>query len=394
VLGGAARLADRRAECAALDRLVDAVRAGQSQALVVHGEPGAGKTALLEYLAGRALGCRVVRAAGMQSEMELAFAGLHQLCAPLLDRLEALPGPQAEAVRTAFGLSAGPVPDRFLVGLAVLGLLAEVAAKEPLVCLVDDTQWLDRVSAQVLAFVARRLGAESVGVVFGVRVPGGELAGLPELAVGGLPEAEARALLDSVLAGPIDARVREQIVAETGGNPLALVELPRGLTVAELAGGFGLLGAVALSGRIEESFRRQIDALPPETRRLLYGEWLRRQRRRGEARAQLRTAHGMLEAMGLEGFAGRARRELRATGETARKRAVTAAGDGELTVQEAQIARLARDGLSNPEIGARLFLSPRTVQDHLGNVFAKLGITSRSQLRRILPTTADAAPLR
>jgi predicted ATPase len=170
---GAERL-DRRAECAALDRLVAAIQAGQSRALVVHGEPGAGKTVLLDYLATRAADCQVVRAAGVQSEMELAFAGLHQLCAPLLDRLEVLPVPQAEAVRIAFGLSAGPVPDRFLVGLAVLGLLAEAAAKQPLVCLVDDVQWLDRTSAQMLAFVARRLGAESEsgwcsGLVFRVR---------------------------------------------------------------------------------------------------------------------------------------------------------------------------------------------------------------------------------
>jgi DNA-binding CsgD family transcriptional regulator len=269
VLGGAARLADRWTERAALDQLVEAVRAGQSQALVVHGEPGAGKTVLLDYLAGRAAGCQVVRAAGVQSEMELAFAGLHQVCAPLLDRLEVLPVPQAEAVRTAFGLSAGPVPDRFLVGLAVLGLLAEAAAKQPLVCLVDDAQWLDRASAQVLAFVARRLGAESAGVVFGARAPGGDLAGLPELAVGGLPAAEARALLNSVLAGPIDARVRDQIIAETGGNPLALLELPLGLTAAELAGGFGLPGGGPLAGSIEDSFRRRVAALPAEARRLL-----------------------------------------------------------------------------------------------------------------------------
>jgi DNA-binding CsgD family transcriptional regulator len=269
VQGGAARLAGRRAECAALDRLVEAVSVGESRALVVHGEPGAGKTALLEYLAGQAAGCQVVRVAGVQSEMELAFAGLHQVCAPLLDRLEVLPGPQGEAVRTAFGLSAGPVPDRFLVGLAVLSLLAEVAAKQPLVCLVDDAQWLDRASAQVLAFVARRLEAESVGLVFGTRIPGGDLGGLPELVVGGLPEGEARALLDAVLAGPIDAQVREQIVAETGGNPLALLELPRGLTTAELAGGFGLPGAVPLAGSIEDSFRRRVEALSAQTRRLL-----------------------------------------------------------------------------------------------------------------------------
>jgi DNA-binding CsgD family transcriptional regulator len=266
---GHGRLADRRVECAALDGLLDAVRAGESRALVVHGEPGAGKTALLEYLAGRASDCQVVRVAGVQSEMELAFAGLHQVCAPLVDRLAVLPGPQAEAVRTAFGLSAGPVPDRFLVGLAVLGLLAEAAAKQPLVCLADDAQWLDQASAQVLAFVARRLEAESVGLVFGTRGPGGALGGLPELVVGGLPEGEARALLNSVLAGPIDARVREQIVAETQGNPLALLELPHGLTAAELAGGFGLPGALPLAGSIEDSFRRRVEALPAQTRRLL-----------------------------------------------------------------------------------------------------------------------------
>jgi AAA ATPase domain len=262
VRGGTARLAGRRAECAALDRLVEAVSVGESRALVVHGEPGAGKTVLLEYLAGRAADGQVVRVAGVQSEMELAFAGLHQVCAPLLDRLEVLPGPQAEAVRTAFGLSAGPVPDRFLVGLAVLSLLAEAAAKQPLVCLVDDAQWLDRASAQVLAFVARRLEAESVGLVFGTRTPGGDLGGLPELVVGGLSEGEAQALLNSVLAGPIDARVREQIIADTGGNPLAILELPRGLTAAELAGGFGLPGAGPLAGSIEDSFRRRVEALP------------------------------------------------------------------------------------------------------------------------------------
>ena len=264
-----AELTGRRAECDMLGRLVASVRAGESRTLVVHGEPGVGKTALLEYLAGQAPGCRVVRAAGVQSEMELAFAVLHQLCAPMLDRLDRLPVPQRDALRTAFGLSAGLAPDRFLVGLAVLGLLSEVAEERPLVCIVDDEQWLDSASAQVLAFVARRLGAESVGLVFGARVPTGDLAGLPELVVEGLREDDARALLDSALTGPLDARVRDQIVAETHGNPLVLLELPRGLTAAELAGGFGLPGAVPLSGSIEESFRRRIEALPAETRRLL-----------------------------------------------------------------------------------------------------------------------------
>jgi hypothetical protein len=222
-----------------LDRLVEAVRAGESQALVVHGEAGVGKTALLEYLAGHAAGCRVARAAGVQSEMELAYAGLHQLCAPMLDRLDDIPRPQGDALRTAFGTSAGQAPDRFLVGLAVLSLLSHLAERQPLIGLIDDGQWLDHASAQVLAFVARRLGAESVGLVFAARVPGNELTGLPELAVRGLSEADARTLLDSVLTGPIDHRVLDQIVAETRGNPLALLELPRGMTLAELAGGFG-----------------------------------------------------------------------------------------------------------------------------------------------------------
>jgi DNA-binding CsgD family transcriptional regulator len=260
-------LTDRRAERGVLDGLVQAVRAGESRVLVMHGEAGVGKTALLEYLVGRASRCRVLRVVGVQSEMELAFAGLHQLCAPLLDRLQVLPSPQQEALRTAFGISDGPPPDRFLVGLATLGLLAEAAVERPVVCLVDDAQWLDRASSQVLAFVARRLEAEAVGLVFSARVADGELATLPQLEVRGLPERDARALLDAALTGPIDARVREQIVAETRGNPLALLELPRAATSAHLAGGFGLPGA--LPARIEDSFRQRVDALPAQTRRLL-----------------------------------------------------------------------------------------------------------------------------
>ena len=265
----AAELTGRRVECGVLDQLIGAVCAGESRALLVHGAPGVGKTALLEYLAVQAMGCRLVRAAGVESEMELAFAGLHQLCAPELGRLEHLPVPQREALRTAFGMSEGPAPDRFLVGLAVLGLLSEVAEQRPLICLVDDQQWLDRASAQVLAFVARRLGAESIGLLFGARVVSGDLAGVPELVVTGLQDADARALLDAVLTGPIDARVRDQIVFEARGNPLALLELPRGLTQAELAGGFGLPGAVPLSDGMEEKFLRRVGALPEPTRRLL-----------------------------------------------------------------------------------------------------------------------------
>jgi hypothetical protein len=225
-------LIGRRAECGTIGRLVAEVRAGESRALVVHGEPGVGKTVLLDYLVGQAPDCRLVRAVGVQSEIELAFAALHQLCAPLLDRLEHLPVPQRAALQTAFGMSAGPAPDRFLIGLAVLNMLSDVAEERPLVCLIDDEQWLDQASAQVLAFVARRLGKESVGLVFSARVPSADLAGLPELVIGGLREDDARQLLDSVLTGPLDPRVRDQIVAETQGNPLALLELPRQLELA------------------------------------------------------------------------------------------------------------------------------------------------------------------
>jgi DNA-binding CsgD family transcriptional regulator len=271
--GRAVGLTDRRSERAALDRLGDAIRAGQGRALVLRGEPGVGKTVLLDYLAGQARECQVVRAVGVQTEMELAFAGLHQLCAPILGRAEHLPAPQRAALRTAFGLAAGPPPDRFLVGLAALSLLSEAGGKRPLICLVDDEQWLDQASAQALGFVARRLAADPVGLVFAAREPGAELAGLPELEIRGLRESDARALLDSALAGPLDDRVRDQIVAETQGNPLALLELPRGLSPAELAGGFGLPdaqpGATPLSERIAESFRRQLEALPEPSRRLL-----------------------------------------------------------------------------------------------------------------------------
>jgi AAA ATPase domain len=268
------RLLGRRSECAALDQLVAGVRTGASRALVLRGEAGVGKSALLAYLAERATGCAVARAAGVESEMELAYAGLHQLCAPFVDRLERLPDPQRAALGTAFGLRDAAAPDRFLVGLAVLSLVSDVAEQRPLVCLVDDAQWLDASSAQALAFVARRLGAESVALVFAVREPAGErhLDGLDELVVDGLDDGDARALLESVVAGPLDERVRDRIVAETRGNPLALQELPHGRSPTELAGGFGLAEGSA-PGRIEESFPRAaggaaaVDGAPAARRR-------------------------------------------------------------------------------------------------------------------------------
>jgi DNA-binding CsgD family transcriptional regulator len=269
--GSARRLIGRSSECAALDQLAASVRAGHSRALVLRGEAGAGKSALLQYLAQHASGCSIARATGVESEMELAYAGLQQLCAPFLDRLEHLPAPQGSALATAFGLRDGAAPDRFLVGLAVLSLMSDVAEQRPLICVVDDAQWLDAASAQTMAFVARRLGAESVGLIFAMREPGGErhLDGLPELTVAGLDDRAALELLGTVLAGPLDQRVRDRIVAETRGNPLALLELPKGRTPAELAGGFGLSGGPPVPGRIEQSFRERLAPLPSSTRLLL-----------------------------------------------------------------------------------------------------------------------------
>ncbi len=259
----------RRNEREALERLLEAVRGGQSRVLVVSGEPGVGKTALLESTIGSASGFRVMRAVGVESEMELAFAALQQLSAPMLDRLDRLPAPQRDALGVALGLRAGDAPDRFLVGLAVLSLLAEMAEEQPLLCVVDDAQWLDLASAQALVFVARRLLAESVALVFVTREASEELEGSARLVVEGLGDGDALALLGSALGVPLDERVRERLVAETRGNPLALLELPRGLTPGEVAGGFGLPDAPGLSGRIEDSFRRRLEGLPVETQRLL-----------------------------------------------------------------------------------------------------------------------------
>jgi DNA-binding CsgD family transcriptional regulator len=262
-------LRGRRDQCAQVDGLLAGARAGRSGVLMLGGEAGVGKTALLEHAIAAASDLTVVRVVGVESEMELAFAGLHQLCSPMLDRLERLPKPQRDALETTFGLSRGAVPDRFIVGLAVLSLLSEVAEERPVLCVVDDAQWLDRASAQALAFAARRLLAEPVAMLFAAREPSDQFTGLPELVLEGLRGVDARELLGSVISGPVDERVVDQVIAEARGNPLALLELPRALSPAQWAGGFGLLNALPLAVRLQETFRQRLEPLPEDTRRLL-----------------------------------------------------------------------------------------------------------------------------
>jgi DNA-binding CsgD family transcriptional regulator len=265
-------LLGRGRECETLSSLVAAAKAGRSQVLVLRGEVGIGKTALLEFVLDRATGCRVGTAAGVESEMELAYAGVHQLCSPYLERLDQLPAPQRDALGTAFGLRSGNPPDRFLVGLAVLTLLSSVAEELPLVCVVDDAQWLDHASTQTMEFVGRRLRAEPVAMVFAIRESDEEpaLAGLPELGVRGLSRRDAEELLDASVPGMLDEGVRDRILAESRGNPLALLELPRGLSSAELAlGALSAAGATPLVHRLEQGFLRRLAPLPPQSRRLL-----------------------------------------------------------------------------------------------------------------------------
>jgi DNA-binding CsgD family transcriptional regulator len=263
-------LLGREREREVLGRLLNAARGGDGGGiLVVHGEPGVGKTALLDWMVEEGRQLRVLRTVGVEGEMELAFAALQQLCSPILDRSDRLPDPQRDALSVALGLSAGRAPNPFLVGLAALGLLSEASEERPLLCVVDDAQWLDRASARALAFVARRLLVEKIALVFAAREPGDALAALPELRVEPLGRRDARTLLESVFPAPLDERVLDRIVLETHGNPLALLELPRGLTPIQLAGGFGLPPAVPLSASIEESFTRRLAGLPGDARRLL-----------------------------------------------------------------------------------------------------------------------------
>jgi DNA-binding CsgD family transcriptional regulator/tetratricopeptide (TPR) repeat protein len=267
--GARTQLFGRARECRALDELLSAVRGGHARALVLRGDAGIGKTALLHHVLDAADGFRIVRANGVESEMAMPFAALHQLCGSMLVRLDQLPDPQRDAASSAFGLVAGQGPERLLIGLAVLNLLADAASDAPLLCIVDDAQWLDRESAQALAFVARRLLADPVALIFATRAPVADFASLPELRVERLLDGDAQTLLSSVLHVPLDERVRDRIVAETQGNPLAIVELPRGLSPAELAGGFGLPAKTAMTGQIEERFRQRVVELPSATQRFL-----------------------------------------------------------------------------------------------------------------------------
>ena len=265
---GPPELLGRRHECEALDQLLSEARDGRSGVVVVRGEAGAGKSALLAYVAARTDGWQVATAAGVESEMELAYSGLHQLCVPMLECLDRLPVPQREALATVFGISAGTAPDRFLVGLATLTLFAEVADVQPLICIVDDAQWLDLASAQILGFVARRLLAEQVAIVCAARTGSGDtvLAELPELSLHGLVDERRPRVAGEQSPRPLDSAVCDQIVAESHGNPLALLELPRTWDPAELAGGFGFPGGQPVAGKIEQSYARRILELPSDTR--------------------------------------------------------------------------------------------------------------------------------
>jgi DNA-binding CsgD family transcriptional regulator len=265
------RLLGRRSECEALDRVLTDALAGRSRVIIVRGEAGVGKSALLRYLSEQVAGWHVTTAVGIESEMELAYSGLHQLCGPILDHLDRLPVPQREALATVFGRSTGPPPDRFLVGLATLTLFAEIAEEQPLVCIIDDAQWLDRASAQILGFVARRLLAERIALVCATRTAMGDeaLAGLPELSVDGLGDSDARALLLENVYGPLDAAVCSQIVSESHGNPLALLELPRSWRATDLAGGFGLPDSQPVVSKIEQSYVWRLRVLPSETQLLI-----------------------------------------------------------------------------------------------------------------------------
>jgi DNA-binding CsgD family transcriptional regulator len=376
-----ARLTGRRGKCSDLDRIVADTVAG-SRVLVLRGEAGVGKSALLEYLAGQVGGWRVISAMGVESEMELAYNGLHQLCSPVLDGLDRLPAPRRNVLETAFGLRDGGAPDRFLVGLATPTLLADASERQPLICIVDDAQWLDQASAQVLAFVGCRLQAERIAVVCAARTGVGDdaLAGLPVLAITGLHDTDARSLLLENVNGATEALNQLTPKTQASGTNWAL-----GIDARSRA-------LLSEGKPAEDLYRHAIECLSRTRLRvesacthLLYREWLRREGRRVEARRELTEAREMFSAMGRAGFADRGRRNCSPPGQPC---ANAYAKPENTSPQETQIARLARDGSSNSEIAATLFVSPRTVEWHLRKVFIKLGISRRGQLIAALPMTA------
>jgi DNA-binding CsgD family transcriptional regulator len=298
-------LLGRQNESETLDLLLGVAREGRGAVLVLHGEAGVGKTSLMEYAAEAAGGFQSVRIAGVEREMELPFAAVQQLVSPFAESIEHLPKPQRDALGVAFGLSSGPAPDRFLVGLATLGVLSEAAEDQPLLALIDDAQWLDDSSAQALAFVARRLAAERIVLLFATRRPGELLEGLPKLEVGPLGRVDSRALLESALPARLDERVLDRIVLETRGNPLALLELPRGLTPAQLAGGFGLPVTKTMPANIEESFTRRLADLPYDARRFLLlasADSIGDPSLLGRAAQELGIAESIVETLQSEGF--------------------------------------------------------------------------------------------
>jgi hypothetical protein len=261
-------LLGRTRECGQLNELLDVVRRGESQILVLRGEPGIGKTALLDYAVASARGFNEIRATGSESESALPFAALHQVCTPILDKLDRLPEPQQDALRITFGVTTGDVPDRLLIGLATSSLFSEASAEQHLLCVIDNEHLLDQPSAQALAFVARRLRTDPVAMIFATTAASPELEGLPELALTGLRDDDARALLACALRAPLDEQVLERVVAETQGNPRTLLDLPKAMSPAELAGGFGVPTASGLSTNTEKGFRGQFDALPPDSQLL------------------------------------------------------------------------------------------------------------------------------
>lgn len=401
-------------ESARLDEVIAGAAASRGGALVVRGEPGVGKTALLTDAADRATGVTVLWTAGIESESPLAFAALHRLLRPVLGQLTYIPPVQARALRRALGEREdgsengdGSTEDRFLVFVATLSLLAETAEEQPVACFVDDAHWLDAASAEALLFVGRRLHADRIAVVFGARpgeARGFDGLGLPELVLPGLDADAVAALLADHTAVPVTAAVRDELRARTGGNPLALVELPGVLTEEQLSGRVRLPVQLPLTQGVERAFLDRCRRLPDDAQTLLLVVAADDSGRLSivrEAAAGLGAGDAALDAAERSGlvdvrgdelrlrhplvrsavYAARARRELRASGVTARKRDVTTTGN--LTPQERQTALLVSSGLGNREIAARLFLSPRTVEYHLSNAYQKLGVRSRGMLAQL-----------